>query len=532
MHIVIKIITQFFRTYLPQIIIAVLIIITIGNNLLPSDSMFLFHDQTQYARILDFAYALQTYQIPPVSAAHFNFGIGYPIFLFYAPVAYWISSMLYLLGIGIVNAVRISMVLALITGGWGMYTWLNRRYARPAAFVGAMLFVASPWFASEMFVRGNLATVWFLALAPWSLWALSTFRRHKILAAFIIACTLMTHNALSLVWIPILFGYALVGFSHHRMQRMKLLLFAVFISGIFWIPALTQLGQTHAAEIAKLTNFRDHFLCIEQIWTTASWGFGGSVRGCTADGMSFMLGKIQLVFVVIGLVLGPFFIQRKRAILVEGLIMIWAIFLSLFDALPFWQLFPPMQVIQFPWRFLSVALIFSASLSAAAIQIMIEHIKIVTSRDRLGLNKLYKRNVTEFVHTLSRSALQRIRRNGDLAIPPLGKVLYSVVCALVVLAILISSSKFFYGKTMSVSEIERQFASDEYVGTKAAYAVPEYVPKKVNYAYWRSFQTRTPSDTDLERLKTGFSSLRPNALVQIGASILTLVSFILIVCLV
>jgi uncharacterized membrane protein len=137
--------------------------------------------------------------------------------------------MLYLLGMGIVNAVRISMVLALITGGWGMYTWLNRRYARPAAFVGAMLFVASPWFASEIFVRGNLATVWFLALAPWSLWALSTFRRHKILTAFIIACTLMTHNALSLVWIPILFGYALVGFSHHRMQRMKLLLFAVFI---------------------------------------------------------------------------------------------------------------------------------------------------------------------------------------------------------------------------------------------------------------------------------------------------------------
>jgi hypothetical protein len=316
------------------------------------------------------------------------------------------------------------------------------------------------------------------------------------------------------------------------MQRMKLLLFAVFISGIFWIPALTQLGQTHAAEIAKLTNFRDHFLCIEQIWTTASWGFGGSVRGCTADGMSFMLGKIQLVFAVIGLVLGPFFIQRKRAILVEGLIMIWAIFLSLFDALPFWQLFPPMQVIQFPWRFLSVALIFSASLSAAAIQIMIEHIKLVTTRDRLGLNKIYKSAVTKLVYTIIPGSFQRRFRSDNLVLPPFGQALYSTVSLIMGLVILVSSLKFFYGNTVSVTEIERQFASDEYVGIKAAYAVPEYVPKTVNYAYWRSFQTRSPSDTDLERLKTGFSSLRPNALVQIGASILTLVSFILIVCLV
>jgi hypothetical protein len=514
-------IIQLIRKYLVQITIAVLVIVTIGKNLLPSDTMFLFHDKTQYARIIEFTYALETLHIPPVWASHFNFGIGYPIFLFYAPVAYWISSFLYLMGFGVVNAVRLSMLLALIVGGWGMFAWLARRYARPAAFVGAILFVASPWFASEMFVRGNLATVWFLAFAPWTLWALSTSRNHKVLAALIISISLMTHNVLSVVWIPILYVYGMLGFSRNRAFRMKHITLAVCMSGIFWIPALLQLGQTYASEIAKFTNFRDHFLCIEQIWTTTTWGFGGSTKGCMADGMSFMIGKIQIIFALIGLVVGPFFIKKRRVLFVEGLILVWALFLSLSDARPFWELVQPIQVIQFPWRFLSIALIFVSSLSAAAIQIFIEHVVIVTAKDRLGLNKIYKRTVSNILNIKTR----------EFKLPPLAQTLYTSFCLILGILVLLFSLKYFYGRVVPVKEIYMQFASSEYIQSSAAYDVPEYVPKTVDYTYWQSFRTKLPTQVDIRKLQKDFSTFHPNTIYQVGAGILALASFVFIICL-
>ena len=516
-----KTITALIRKYVVQITIAVLVVVTIGNKLLPNDSMFLFHDKTQYARIIDFAYALQTAHIPPIWASHFNFGIGYPIFLFYAPVAYWISSFLYLLGLGVVNAVRLSMLLALIVGGWGMFAWLARRYAKPAAFVGAILFVASPWFASEMFVRGNLATVWFLAFAPWSLWALSISRNRKVLAALIIALSLMTHNVLSIVWIPILYAYGIFGYSRNRIFRMKLITISICMSGIFWIPALLQLGQTYASEIAKLTNFRDHFLCVEQIWTTTTWGFGGSTKGCIADGMSFMIGKIQIILAVIGLVVGPFIIKKRRVLFVEGLILVWALFLSLSDSIPFWELLTPIQVIQFPWRFLSISLIFISSLSAAAIQVLIEHIIIVTAKDRLGLNKMYKSTVSNILNI----------KNHTFKLPPLAQTLYTSFCLILGIIILMSSLKYFYGRGIPVREIVMQFASRDYIRNSAAYDVPEYVPKTVDYAHWQSFRTKPPTQFDIRDLQRDFSAFHPNTLYQVGAGILALVSFVLIICL-
>lgn len=521
----------FLRKYFLYLLLAVVVLVTIGRGLVPSETMFVFHDRTQFARIIEFTYSIQTLHIPPVYAPHFNFGIGYPIFLFYAPFAYWVSAGLYLLGTGVVNSVKLSMLFALIVGSWGMYAWLARRYAKPAAFVGALLFVSSPWYASEIFVRGNLATVWFLALAPWSLWALTAFRQRKIVASLLIAATLLTHNALSIIWVFILSAYGTLGYARHRTKRMKLLVFSVIVSGIFWVPALLQLGQTHATEIAKLTNFKDHFLCIEQIWTTSTWGFGGSTQGCVEDGMSFMLGKFQILLAVLGITLGPFIIKRRRPLLLEGLIAVWAIFLTLADAQPFWEIAKPLQVVQFPWRFLSIALIFISALGAAGIQILIEHISMVCAKDKLGLNKLYKSKVTKVVLSIASIFPMRRALNKGLVLPPLAQTLYTTVCAVIAVGILIFSLKYFSGRLMPIREVENQFASSDYIWSSAAYDVPEYVPKSVDYVYWQSFRTKQPESKDMQKLAMDFAEFQPNTVYQMAGSALAIVGIILIICL-
>ena len=495
---------------------------------MPSDSMFLFHDKTQYVRVAEFTNAITSLHIPPVYAAHFNFGIGYPVFLFYAPVAYWITALIHILGFGVVNAVRLSMLAALLVGAWGMYAWLTKRYARPAAFVGAMLFVSSPWVASEIFVRGNLATIWFLALAPWSLWSLWLMHKRSIAPIFLIPLTLMTHNVLSLLWIPILFVYAFFGFTHKRVYRMKFLILTTLISAVFWIPALTQLAQTYASDIAKLTRYSDHFLCLSQIWTTPSWGFGGSTPGCTADGMSFMLGKLQIMCAILGLIAGSFVFQKKKSLFVEGLIVLWALFLTLPDSAPFWRLLPPLQVIQFPWRFLSIALIFSASLSAAAIQVLIEHIKIVTVRDKMSLNKTYKTMVHKMYRSVPRSWFRKGFDVRQLPVPPFSQTTYVSVCMIFVITIVLISAKYFYGKTVPLDDFERLYTSNAYTAQSAAYEIPEYVPKTVDYSYWQRFRGEKPSPDDITRLTKDFAAFRPQPLIQVMSSLIALSSVILI----
>jgi hypothetical protein len=52
--------------------------------------------------------------------------------------------------------------------------------------------------------------------------------------------------------------------------------------------------------VAKLTVYKDHFLCIRQIWNSP-WGFGQSIPGCQFDGMSFQIGKIQIILFLLGI---------------------------------------------------------------------------------------------------------------------------------------------------------------------------------------------------------------------------------------
>lgn len=518
---------MFVSSYKIQLFLIFLVCFTLGFKLLPSSTMFLFHDQTQYARVIGFVEALKHAQIPPVYARDFNFGIGYPLFLFYAPLAYWITGAIYILGVGVVNAVRLSFLCSLCVAAIGMYSWLNRRYGKLGSFMGALLFVASPWFASEMFVRGNLATTWFLAFAPWSLWAITRTHEHRFLKAVLISLTFVAHNALSLLWMPILFFYAIVAHRKYRLSRLKLVGIAIIASGAFWIPALSQLNKTYATEIAQMTTYSDHFLCAAQIWTTSFWGFGGSAKGCTGDGMSFMIGKVQIIVAILGVVLGTSFLNRRLSLFVDSLIAIWALFLTLYDALPFWQLFVPLHVIQFPWRFLSIALIFVSGLSAIPFEIFWERVKKIGERDRLGVNKLYKKILCGFTKKIEELHILDFNNNAkqflDISIPPFSYLLGAFVCVGLCAFVIMMSQKYFRGREVPVSDMVQQFASTRYIRYHAAYDAPEYVPKTVNYIFWQSFRGKQPTPQEVDILRRQFNTFEPSPLLSLmGASVMVI----------
>ncbi|MDP3954755.1 MAG: hypothetical protein Q8Q15_00130, partial [bacterium] len=121
--------------------------------------------------------------------------------------------------------------------------------------------------------------------------------------------------------------------------------------------------------------FRDHFVCIEQLWNS-SWGFGGSVPGCI-DGVSFKIGKLHILSVVAALIISLIIFFRKKypcdklaVIFISTLGFGLSIFLTLEASKPIWEAIPLMAFFQYPWRFLLLTSFFSAFLAGSIIWLL------------------------------------------------------------------------------------------------------------------------------------------------------------------
>ncbi len=99
-----------------------------------------------------------------------------------------------------------------------------------------------------------------------------------------------------------------------------------------------------------------------------NWGYGASVLG-SGDEMSFALGYLQWILPALVLI-SVLFIKKLREnkllILLLLLFTVTALFLSHYRSTPIWLKFKPLEFLQFPWRFLTLA-VFSASFLSGAV---------------------------------------------------------------------------------------------------------------------------------------------------------------------
>jgi hypothetical protein len=479
-------------------IVCISVIAFLGRSLFPfTPGIFQGHDETQAGRIFDFAFNLRNGIFPPRMAPHFSYGLSYPIFNFYAPFAYWVTSLLHLTGMTIPDALKLSYISALIIGFVGMYALLKQFFSTAASLVGAVLYVSAHYFALEIFVRANISEVWFTALFPLALYFLHNSKKYPyIVTAVFLSFLFSVHNIFSLLSVGICLVYSL--FTNNKKVNFFLIVAGLLISSYFLLPALTETKLTHAAEIAKKTNYQDHFLCLNQIWYSP-WGFGGSTKGCVEDGLSFQLGKPQILLGMFGILLWMYLtiINRfkktkettkgtggtregpqqgaaksehwwvrissdgiRRIPLIEDvneikyfsfylfifLLTLGSLFLTLPQSQFIWKTAEPiLALFQFPWRFLLFIMFGLAFFGAYGLH----HIKIP-----------YK----------------------------------AIVSILLIVIILFTKQKIFQRDTISYDEFQKQYISQAYMHNRIAYLVPEYFPKHVDYAYLKKIETNPPEE--------------------------------------
>lgn len=443
------------RKGLYSVIILVALVFLGKGFLLFSGDVFGYHDITQAGRVSEFVTNLRSLQLPPRIAPSFSFGMGYPIFNHYAPFAYWVTGLMTLIGVSTPLALKLSFFMAVVVAGVSMYFFLNEYFHEYSALVGGVLYASSPYIALEIFVRGNLAELWFLSLLP-----LVLFLSHKVVSsssnrwfialAFSFSFLMTAHNALSIIGGAFVLLYGLL---FHNKKVVYALGVGGLLSAYFLVPAVLELASTHATSIATQTSYIDHFVCPRQLWNSPL-GYGGSTAGCS-DGMSFQVGKVLLSVGVVGILLYIFRhlryvvkhtsmrIENRHVITLCGLTLI-TLFLSLGMSQPIWEALDSfLELFQFPWRFLGF-FVFGLSFFAA-----------------------YAVNHTRYI-----------------------KYMWVLVAAVALTAILLGAQFFIPNpdKTWSNEDFMNEFVSKDYLRNEIVYRVPEYVPTSVDIDAWLNTQ--------------------------------------------
>jgi hypothetical protein len=162
--------------------------------------------------LVEFDQAIRDGVLWPVWGPDHALGFGYPLWLVYAPLAYYVAEAFHLLGLGFTAAVKATWALSFVVGALGMYRLARRWWGDAAGLVAAMAYTYAPYHLVQIYVRAALAEFVALAWFPWVLLAFAELwdaprLRQTVRAALAFAALLLTHTVSSLVFAPLLIAF-------------------------------------------------------------------------------------------------------------------------------------------------------------------------------------------------------------------------------------------------------------------------------------------------------------------------------------
>jgi hypothetical protein len=346
---------------------------------------FSMHDDTQVARVFEMGKVLRSGVFPVRTVPDLGYGYGYPIFNFYAPLAYYVGAGFMFLGLDALIATKLMMVLGIVLAGIFMYLLAREFFGEFGGIISGLFYLYAPYHAVNIYVRGDVAEFWAYAFIPLAF--LGFYKKNLLLGAVGFAGLILSHNLTAMMITPFLLTLIILNiYFSPQGKKLKMayrlfltVFFGLAISAFYWIPALTEMKNTNVlSQIGGGANFRDHFVCIGQLWNSM-WGFGGSVAGC-ADGLSLKIGKLHILAAVTAfiLMLGIKKIRKSKGgaiILFSFLGLSLSVFIMLELSRSIWEAIPVMAFFQYPWRFLMPASFFS-SILAGSLVIVLKQINI------------------------------------------------------------------------------------------------------------------------------------------------------------
>ena len=319
-------------------------------------------------RFSAFHQTLTAGQFPARFVDRLNNNYGYPVFNFLYPLPFYLAEVPRILGFGFVESIKIITVLATLGSAIAMYWALSQKFSKEASFAGAIIYLFAPYRFVDLYVRGSFGenvAFSFIPLILGSIFKVTKGRRLflPLLALFAAGLTL-SHNIMAVLFLPILFIVALILTKNEKLHLFLAFFGGVLMSVFFWFPAIYDLRFVKFSQI-KISAISDHLVTFTNL-IVPSWGFGNLPVG--EGGFSPQIGLVAIAIFISAIIFR--LIDNKRNIFVDFLLILFTLsgFLMLNLSSPFWSLVPFVDIIQFPWRLLSVVVFTSAILAAFVIQ--------------------------------------------------------------------------------------------------------------------------------------------------------------------
>lgn len=380
--------------HLPFVLCLVLLTLVAGLPLLQLRTMA-GHDALEYLpRNQEFFHLLQSGYWFPRWAPDFGGGYGQPFFLFNPPVFYYVSSLFRFLGFGLGASGSLAALALLLIAGTGMYALASRFFGPHGGLAASVGYVFAPYVVVALYVRHAMSDFAAFAFVPLAFWGLagsmeSGRRVHFWAAALGTALVILSSNPVTLMAVPVLFGYV-VWVSIGTRDKTRLLrggaplLLGLGLPAYFWIPALFERQYVQLWRLFEAPfKYSDHFVYPIQ-YLSSRWGYGFSGPG-SEDDMSFALGVVWVAgaFAAVGTAIWVRGRRRVETLTIAffATVLLSAAFLASQLSEPVWDALPLLHYLAYPWRFLSLAAVASGFLLGAPFL-------LVRGRVRGGLGRL------------------------------------------------------------------------------------------------------------------------------------------------
>ncbi|HSW96963.1 MAG TPA: 6-pyruvoyl-tetrahydropterin synthase-related protein [Candidatus Saccharimonadales bacterium] len=341
------------------------------------------HDGKDHvARIANFYQNLQEGNLIPRWAGNLNWGYGHPILEFLYPLPSYIASVSHLIGFSFIDSAKIVFGIGMLASAVGMYLWLGEFLPIPAAFIGGVIYLFTPYRFVEVYVRGDIGENLAFVFMPLTL--LFIYRLYKkgkdsgparmtiCLTAISFASLMLSHNAIVLMYFPFIIFYCLY-LSYMSKDKFYMLrttcyslLLGFALSAFFWVPALLE-GKYTLRNIVTAGEYTSRYVSFPQL-LYGPWSFGGTGQ------FSVQLGIINwiVLFTSVCIVFILWKKKDKNFLLTISLLLytMAAIFLMLPLSQGIWQKIMLLQNFQFPWRFLAIPLFTTSVLGAIIVSLI------------------------------------------------------------------------------------------------------------------------------------------------------------------
>jgi hypothetical protein len=322
-----------------------------------------------------------------------SWGYGSPIFILYAPLAYYLTALFTLFTGSVITAMNITKFLALFFCGVGMFFLVREFYSEKIAIITAFFYIVFPYNIFQFYYVGTFAsTVSFMWFSPILLFTYRHMRdkRYKdvLYAGLCYGGLILTHiiNAYMFTFVLVAFIFYM-SIAKKEYKNIVIIFFIMIIgfllSAAYIVPVLFEKQFfTLSAYISYGYNFSDFFILPDMTHKLPH----GSFWPVYYDTIIFFIFFFAiLIFISLSRV-----IKIRHMKIIEGsLIMnkfilciaLWSLFLMLGISTFIWENVPYFRFIQFPYRWLNVTTFAVVFLSAVIFFNQDSHYKMKTKRN-------------------------------------------------------------------------------------------------------------------------------------------------------